>query len=102
MYKCRSILGVKISNREVDLDLCNFFKSFYYRRLSQSLSLFNSCENLHGDFRAMLNKGESPFTVSASVFPVFLIALINIARICLERIKNEINHNTKLIEKKSF
>ena len=28
MYKCRSILGVKISNREVDLDLCNFFYHF--------------------------------------------------------------------------
>ena len=30
--------------------------------------MFNSCENLHGDFRAILNKGESP---STSVFPVF-------------------------------
>ena len=85
MYRYRSILGVKISNREVDLDLYNFF-SIYFRRLSQSLSEFNSCENLHDDFRAMLNKGESTFNVSASVFPAFMIALINIARICLERI----------------
>ena len=35
----------------------------------------------------MLNKGETPISVNASVFPVFIIALINIARICLERIK---------------
>ena len=47
----------------------------------EHLSLFNSYENLHDDFRAILNKGESPCTVSAIVFPLFMIALINTARI---------------------
>ena len=32
---------------------------------------------MHNDFRAILNKGERPSTGSASVFPVFMIALIN-------------------------
>ena len=51
--------------------------------------MFNSCENLNEDIHAILNKGGSPSTVSASVVPVFMIALINTPRmgsikICLE------------------
>ena len=58
--------------------------------------MFNSCEN----FRAIIYKGESPSAVSASVFPVFMIALMNTARMGgIKTVLNRLKRNKFLKHK---